>query len=167
MEKENRVTLSGRPPVDPDAPAPDMTVDQTGMHRDYWVLSPDERAKGFVRPVRLSYRHVGPPGPVYPLRDLSPEELERYAPYQYIKFEDYPPSDESSVTGRFWTQDALDKVKRGGCGTVTTMHRDIAETYARDPHAYGSTFCVRCGRHLPVGKTGEFVWEGTDERVGT
>lgn len=27
------------------------------MHEDYWVLSDEERAKGFVRPVRTKYIH--------------------------------------------------------------------------------------------------------------
>lgn len=30
-----------------------------GQQRDYVVLTPEERAKGFVRPVRKSYLHVG------------------------------------------------------------------------------------------------------------
>lgn len=30
----------------------------TGMHTSYWVLSVAERSKGFVRPVRRSYRHL-------------------------------------------------------------------------------------------------------------
>ena len=29
----------------------------TGMQKDYVVLTPEERAKGFVRPVRRSYKH--------------------------------------------------------------------------------------------------------------
>lgn len=33
-----------------------------GMQKDYVVLTAGERAKGFVRPVRRSYRHVGKPG---------------------------------------------------------------------------------------------------------
>lgn len=53
------------------------------------------------------------------------------------------------------------------CGSVTTMGRALAETYARDPHFYGSTFCVRCGGHFPVGEQGEFVWDGTTEKVGS
>lgn len=44
------------------------------------------------------------------------------------------------------------------CGTVTTMSREIAETYARSPGFYGSTFCANCGRHRPVGAEGEFHW---------
>jgi hypothetical protein len=38
------------------------------------------------------------------------------------------------------------------------MSRAIAETYARDPAFYGSTFCVHCRTHFPVGEQGEFVW---------
>lgn len=33
-----------------------------GMQKDYIVLTAEERAKGFVRAVRRSYRHVGKPG---------------------------------------------------------------------------------------------------------
>lgn len=53
------------------------------------------------------------------------------------------------------------------CGTDTTMGRTIAETYARDPHFYGGTFCVNCRGHFPVGMNGEFVWKGTNIKVGT
>jgi len=36
----------------------DTTIEpETGMQRDYLVLSAEERAKGFVRPVRDSYVH--------------------------------------------------------------------------------------------------------------
>jgi len=49
---------------------------------------------------------------------------------------------------------------------VTTMGRELAETYARKPDFYGATYCVGCQRHRPVGADGEFVWyDGT--RVGT
>lgn len=50
------------------------------------------------------------------------------------------------------------------CGTLTRMGRSIAETYARNPKFYGSTFCVGCRLHLPVA---EFTWDGTDEIVGS
>lgn len=61
------------------------------------------------------------------------------------------------------------------CGTVTTMGLEIAETYARDPHFYGGTYCAGCRWHFPVGPDGEFVWavprEGTPlgetDKVGT
>ena len=42
------------------------------------------------------------------------------------------------------------------CKTSTTMSLSIAETYARNPKFYGSTYCVHCKKHLPVG---EFIWE--------
>lgn len=83
-----------------------------GMQESYLVLSADELAKGFVRPVRRAYKHEK-------------------------------------------------------CGTVTTMGLAIAETYARDPYFYGGTYCVGCGAHFPVGPDGQFVWDGTDEKVGT
>lgn len=113
-------TTDGNPPKHFDAPAPDPEVKANGQHKSYWVLSEAERAKGFVRPVRASYRHVGRP-------------------------------------------DGQTK----GCGTVTTMGRALAETYAREPGFYGATMCCGCGTHLRVGAEGEFVWEGTTERVGT
>lgn len=57
------------------------------------------------------------------------------------------------------------------CGHITTMARDIAETYARDPGFYSSTFCGQCGGHFPVGQHGEFTWyemDGTEgQKVGT
>lgn len=52
-------TISGKPP-DPDyaelhnAPQP---VKTNGQHEDYYVLCEEERAKGFVRPVRRTYVH--------------------------------------------------------------------------------------------------------------
>jgi hypothetical protein len=79
----------------------------------YLVLSDEERAKGFVRPVRTSYVHVP-------------------------------------------------------CGAVTTMGQAIAETYARDPGFYGSTYCTSCAKHRPVGAEGEFIWDdGSGQPVGT
>lgn len=33
-------------------------IDSTGMQETYLVLSDEERAKGFVRPLRLSYQHA-------------------------------------------------------------------------------------------------------------
>lgn len=84
----------------------------TGMQRTYLVLSEEERDKGFVRPIRRSYRHLA-------------------------------------------------------CGTVTTMSLPLAQTYARDPHFYGATYCAGCSNHYPVGPNGEFNWDGTIEKVGT
>lgn len=95
---------------DPNDPELTRGVDDKPVEQSkkYLVLSEEERAKGFVRPVRKSYIHKS-------------------------------------------------------CGTSTEMSEDIAETYARNPKFYGSTYCVHCRMHKPVG---EFVWEGTDEIVG-
>jgi hypothetical protein len=83
-----------------------------GMQKDYVVLTIEERAKGFVEPVRHSYVHEK-------------------------------------------------------CGVVTRMGTALAETYARQPEFYSGTFCVGCGAHFPVGADGEFVWDGTTQKVGT
>lgn len=87
-------------------------VPETGQQKGYVVLAEEERAKGFVRPVRRSYKHLK-------------------------------------------------------CGGTTTMGQTIAETYARNPHFYSGTFCCDCGSHFPIGEDGEFVWEGSNEKVGT
>lgn len=84
----------------------------TGLQKKYLVLSEEERARGFVRPVRTSYVHET-------------------------------------------------------CGTATVMGVAIAETYAADPSYYSGTYCAKCLAHFPVGADGEFVWEGTDMKVGT
>lgn len=53
---EEKATASGRPPEqEGSAPAPINPA--TGQHRDHWVLSEAERAKGFIRPVRDTYKH--------------------------------------------------------------------------------------------------------------
>lgn len=106
---DKRTTLSGKEPEEivPGAPAP--IDEKTGMHKDYWILSKEERAKGFIRPVRNSYVHKP-------------------------------------------------------CGGLTKMHNSFAETYARDPKFYGSTFCCGCKGHFPVG---EFTWDGSNELVGS
>lgn len=158
MTDSPRTTLADGSPVLPDHREIDP---RTGQQRGYVVLSAEERAKGFVRPVRDSYVHVGI-RPQHPLRDLTAEEAATHAERGYVKYEEYPPSGHP-VVGRFWTAREL----RSGCGQVTKMSRAIAETYARDPGFYGSTFCWACAKHYPVGAAGEFVWKGTDERVGT
>lgn len=141
-------------------------IRQDGQQETYLVLSDEDRAKGFVRPVRQRYKHVGcrPKGPTRPLTD---DERERYAQFGYVCFEEYGP-EKAPVTGRFWTQEQLNS----GCGTVTTMGQAIAETYARDFRFYSATMCVHCRNHYPVGKDGEFVWidefgNETAEMVGT
>lgn len=134
-----------------------------GMNAAYLVLPEEDRAKGFVRPVRRSYKHVGPAGHSRTLRDLSAEEAERFAAFGYVKFEPYPET-ELPVTGRYWTQVDLDRAQAGGCGAVTTMAQAIAETYARDPKFYGATFCATCQTHRPVA---EFLWVDDNTTVGS
>ena len=152
-DEEQRTTTSGRPPEQENAGAPAPIDPATGQHKDYWILSKEERAKGFVRPVRTSYRHVGT-APKHPLRDLTDEEKELYAGEGFAKYEEYPQSERPKM-GKFWAQGDLDN---RGCGAVTKMSLAIAETYARKPSFYGATFCVGCGEHLSVGEDGEFVW---------
>lgn len=100
-------TLVGGKPVTKDH----RELRPDGMQKDYVVLSDEERAKGFVRPVRRTYVHLK-------------------------------------------------------CKVATTMNREIAETYARDPEFYSGTYCIACGGHFPVGATGEFVWDD-GSKVGT
>lgn len=157
VDRSKAVTIGGTPVGE------HLELKENGQQKDYIVLTAEERAKGFVRPVRTSYQHVGTPGPKYALRDLTDSEKETHGD-AFAKFEVYPES-ESPKTGRFWTQKDLDAVGKG-CGGITTMGRAIAETYARDPYFYGGTFCCNCAKHLPVGADGEFVWNGTNERVG-
>ena len=58
MSDEKKTTLSGKPPENPVPGAPAPIDPETGMHGDYYILSDEERAKGFVRPVRRSYIHT-------------------------------------------------------------------------------------------------------------
>lgn len=83
------------------------------QHEVYLVLSDEERAKGFVRPLRRAYVHTGGANP---------------------------------------------------CGSVTHMGLALSETYAVNPKFYGATYCVACQKHLAVA---EFVWDGTEEVVGS
>ena len=98
----------------------------SGQQKGYVVLSAEERAKGYVRPVRREYVHVG----------LNP------------------------------TMDGNVLIKPGehGCGALTKMADDIAETYARKPDFYSGTFCIGCRQHRPLA---EFFWDGTKEIVGS
>jgi hypothetical protein len=154
-----------------------------GQQKGYIVLSEEERRRGFLRPIRQSYKHVGPEGPRFQLRDLTEEEKVRYngsgdedvgacagagagIGTEYVKYEEYPAG--SRAKGRFWTQEELDRVGNPKCcGAVTTMSIALAETYARDPSFYSGTFCCGCCAHFPVGENGEFVWVGNGEKVGT
>ncbi len=48
-------TTNGKPVAEVRA----SQTNETGQHDGYIVLCPDERAKGFVRPYRDAYKHVG------------------------------------------------------------------------------------------------------------
>lgn len=50
------------------------------------------------------------------------------------------------------------------CGVATRMNLALAETWARRPSFYGATWCCGCSMHLPVD---QFVWDGTDEILGS
>jgi hypothetical protein len=106
--REPRKTLTDGTQIFPEH----RNLKPNGQQLGYVVLAEEERAKGFVRPVRRSYVHQT-------------------------------------------------------CGGTTTMGQSLAETYARDPSFYSGTFCCHCSKHFPVGANGEFVWSGTQEKVGT
>jgi hypothetical protein len=53
VDRSKQVTTDGR---DPEVVRLEQRG-ETGMHKSYIVLSDEERAKGFVRPVRRSYKH--------------------------------------------------------------------------------------------------------------
>lgn len=108
MIDEPRRTLSDGTQIFPEH----RNLKPNGQQLGYIVLAEEERAKGFVRPVRRSYIHLT-------------------------------------------------------CGSVTTMGQTLAETCARDPHFYSGTFCCACRGHFAVGPAGEFVWDGTNEKVGS
>ena len=154
--------------TDPSDPRLGRGTDaEPGPQNDvYLVLSEEERARGFTRPLYRAYIHRGTQGPRFPVRDLTDGEQERYAACGYVGYEEYP-LDDHPVTGRVWTQAQLDNAGKG-CGTVTTMGLALCETYARDPSFYGATYCVGCRLHRPVGKHGEFTWvdeHGNDTHV--
>lgn len=133
------------------------SLDEKGQHEVYLVLSEEERAKGFVRPYRDSYVHMGI-RPKYPTRPLWDEEKSGEE-FGYVAYEEYPESEAPKV-GRYWTLAELNS----GCGTVTKMGRALSETYARDPKFYGATYCCGCQKHLRVE---EFVWDADGQVVGS
>jgi hypothetical protein len=150
-------------------------VDQEKVpqNKTYLVLSDEELAKGLVRPIRDSYVHKGrfykKTVPMLEEHNEFLESIEREKGVKYVAIAEIEGSDGKYIGGRYITQEELNQhIKTGGyiggCGVLTRMNMKIAETYARDPNFYGSTYCMGCQKHLPVG---EFVWDGTNDIVGS
>lgn len=156
--------------TDPNDPRLSKGADTSPVTQNevYLVLSEEELTKGFIRPVRVSYVHVGRKidlegGTIEP---LSEEDSKRHGDHNnYVAFLKYPES-KSPLVGRALTQEQVDNMGKyiSGCGVLTTMNRTIAETYARDPKFYGATYCMGCRTHIDVN---EFVWDSTNEKVGS
>lgn len=133
----------------------------------YLVLSEEERKKGFVRPYRDSYIHVGRH---YNKGIRILEKPEIFNNNEYVAVATVLIDDDGNPRGgAYLTQKELDQYYKtggyvGGCGGLTKMSEPISETYARNPSFYSSTYCVHCKKHIPVH---EFVWDGTNERVGS
>ena len=164
-------TTDGKPPREgyEHASAPAPIDSQTGQHLAYWVLSEEERKKGFIRPLRWTYRHVGRSvcGRIKsPLGD--PTHLTICASQPNHKGECWGVIQEVSQFEAVWAE-RFQII--GGCNYNTTMQQALAETFAANPKYYGATFCGNCLAYFPVS---EFVWvddPGTGkpmkERVGT
>lgn len=149
-----------------DPSDPRLCKEETGKQCDvYLVLSEEERAKGFVRPVRQKYQHIGKRlkarGEIKP---LTAEERLKHPGYVAIDWFDCL----GNRAGSYLRQTEVDAIASGrlidGCGCVTTMAVAIAETYARNPKFYNATWCACCGRHVNLD---ECVWEDTDQIVGS
>jgi hypothetical protein len=143
-------------------------VKENGQNESYLVLSPEEIAKGFVRPVRRSYIHRGEEikRKIESVTIMTEEHKKQRGYEAYYAFMKYDDS-ESPVVGRYLTKREYENYSDNfivGCQTVTTMAQSIAETYARDPKFYGSTYCSGCKTHLPVE---QFVWTTDNTTVGS
>lgn len=156
--------------IDPNDPKlKEGQKNETGQHEIYLVLSEKERSKGFVRSVRKSYVHVGKIPRGLEIHQILTEEEKKEMKEKYVAILTIMKKEDGSfLGGSYVTQEELDAWKSGkligGCGTVTTMGQALSETYARNPKFYGSTYCTGCEKHLPVE---EFVWYGTNEKVGS
>jgi len=142
---------------------------ENGQNKAYLVLSEEEKAKGFIRPVRNSYIHKGRFYKYYNEIEIL-DEVYKSNDKEYIALIPALKDENDKIIGKsYLTQKDFDEINKtkgfvGGCGVVTDMSLGLAETYACDPNFYGATFCAGCGTHLGVG---EFVWKGTDETVGS
>lgn len=155
-EKPALCTTNGKPVAEVRA----NQKNETGQHDGYIVLCPDERAKGFVRPYRDSYKHVGRRIERCEATQRTPEDEN---PHQCVL--PYPHNGDHQFDALM----ILEPIKfmhgrKGGCGAITTMGRALSETYARQFDFYSHTFCVNCNKHLPVA---EFVWTLDGAPVGS
>lgn len=142
---------------------PDLHIkSKSGQNMKYLILSEEERAKGFVRPLRRSYVHVGtkPNLEEGTIRKLTDEEKIMCAGENYVAFLQYK-KNRGHVVGLF-LKDGYDK--SNGCGGVTVMRLELCQTYACDPKFYSSTYCAHCKTHLPVS---EFIWDEDKEVMGS
>lgn len=155
--------------TDPNDPCLSEGSKDKGQNECYLVLSEEERAKGFVRPYRDTYIHVGKKLRYHSVDRIfeKPEKNELNGKL-YAAILNVMGSEEKIIGGSYVTQEELDAWKEGnligGCGTLTTMGRALSETYARNPKFYGATYCAGCNIHLPVG---EFKWKEDGEVVGS
>jgi hypothetical protein len=72
VDRSKRCTTSGNP----ETPEHREIDPVTGQQKDYIILCEEERKKGFVRPLRRSYVHIGKPPDgekvEYPYRKIFP-----------------------------------------------------------------------------------------------
>lgn len=137
---------------------------ENGQNKAYLVLSDEELQQGFVRPVRYSYLHIG--RKYYGVKPFAEPHV---TPTKtYVGTLDVVDAQGNYIGGTYATAEEVDQYNKtgyvGGCGVATTMNETIAKTYARNPGFYGATFCMGCGKHIPVG---EFVWADDNSKVGS
>jgi hypothetical protein len=144
-------------------------TEATGQHKSYIVLCEDERKKGFVRPYRDAYKHVGRRVCGKPRQLLTSSGIDP-TPLPVVCTDEPDHAGDCTVWAPVDSDAAMAKARDrhvlGGCGSVTTMGRALSETYARDFTFYSGTFCVHCNAHFPVGEHGEFVWIERDGSIG-
>lgn len=142
--------------------------EKVSQNKKYLVLSEEELAKGFVRPVRTKYVHKGEKIEYDKIEDINilPENEQNLGYYAYVKYKESESPLVGRAVSRQYYKDFINKNSHtGGCGVETRMNEKIAETYARDPKFYGATYCVGCQKHLPVA---EFVWSDNEiDEVGS
>lgn len=142
-------------------------VKDNGQNKAYLIMTDEELSKGYVRPFRDTYIHKGRKyenAPVLLSENHTFQDRVYIATIPVLKDEDGKVIGSSYLTKKEYDQWYETGGFIGGCGGKTTMARKIAETYAVNPKYYGATFCAFCGQHLSVN---EFVWDGTDELVGS